>query len=156
VISGIETFRTGWTHTRGLTYDFIAGVPDDRWEFTPHPRFAPFHKQVRHLVCVQGVYIDGVRNRKTEFERKHEHYDGPLDRHSLVAALHEKDRLLEQALDAVRDEDDHAIEFYGTLPLATFLTVIPQHEAIHQGQWAFYATLGGYETPGSWKINWGL
>ena len=39
--SGIEMFRTGWQHTRGLTYDFIAAVPEDRWEFPPHDRHPP-------------------------------------------------------------------------------------------------------------------
>ncbi len=59
--SAIATFKAGWVHTRGMTFDFIAAVPEDRWEYSPHPRFAPLHKQIRHLVCVQGVYIDGIR-----------------------------------------------------------------------------------------------
>ncbi len=156
--SGIETFRPGWAHTRGLTYDFIREIPDERWESAPHPRYAPFHKQVRHIVCVQGVYIDGIRNRVTDFGKKHSHYGGPLDRDSLTAALREKDRLLEEVLDEIgpAGEEGHVIEFYGQMPLAAFLNVILHHEAIHQGQWSFYATLGGFPTPQSWQLNWGL
>jgi hypothetical protein len=55
----------------GLTVDFVRAVPDDKWDFTPVPPrragrapalyrmgqgFAPFSKQLRHVVCVRGVY----------------------------------------------------------------------------------------------------
>ncbi len=50
----------------------------------------------------------------------------------------------------------YIIEFYGKNPLGGFLNVILQHEAIHHGQWSLYAALGGFETPPSWKMNWGL
>ena len=54
-----------------LTVDFARAVPDDKWDFTPDPPgksgrtpaphrigvgFAPFCKQLRHVVCVRGVY----------------------------------------------------------------------------------------------------
>jgi uncharacterized damage-inducible protein DinB len=152
----IVTFETGWAFIRGLTFEFIEAVSDDRWEFTPHERYAPFCKQVRHMVCVQGVYIAGLRDRATDFGRKHSHYTGPLDRASLVAALREKDEDLGSALREIPDEGDYTIEFYGTRTLASYLSTIPQHEGIHHGQWSFYATLGGFETPPGWKLNWGL
>ncbi len=156
--SVIETFRTGWRHVRGLTHDYITAIPPVRWEYSPHPAFEPLHKQVRHLVCVQGVYIDGVRNRVTDFGRKHSHYSGSLDRESLVAALRAKDDLLDTALTQITPEaeDGYLIEFYGKQTLAAYLSVIPQHEAIHHGQWSLYAAFGGFETPLSWKLNWGL
>jgi hypothetical protein len=31
-----------------------------------------------------------------------------------------------------------------------------QHEAIHHGQWSVYASLAGFETPLSWRNEWGL
>ena len=79
-----------------------------------------------------------------------------IDRDSLVAALLEKDRVLGEVLDGVEDEDEIVIGFYGKLSLAAYLSVIPQHEGIHHGQWSFYAMLGGFETPDGWQINWGL
>ena len=154
----IETFLTGWEFVRGLSYEFIDAVPEDRWEFTPHERYGPFCKQVRHMVGVQGVYIGGLRDRVTDFGRKHSYYSGGLDRPSLVAALREKDAELRAALAQIdaQGPDDYIIEFYGKNSLASFLATVSQHEAIHQGQWSFYATLGGFETPKSWKLNWGL
>ena len=113
--STIGNFKRSWAHTRGLTHDFIAAVPDEHWEFSPHPRFASFAKQVRHLVCMSGVYSDGLRDRRCDFGRKHEHYKGPLDRDSLVAALREKDRQLDEVLAAISPEaeESYVIDFYG-------------------------------------------
>ncbi len=156
--SVIDTFRKNWGFVRGLSYDFIAGVPENRWEASPHTRFSPLHKQVRHMVCVQGVYTEGLRNRRTDFGKKHTHYGGPLDRDSLVAALREKDHDLERALAdlASVDPSEYVIEFYGANSLAAYLNVYATHESLHHGQWSFYAALGGWETPQSWKLNWGL
>ena len=156
--SGIATFKHGWGHIRQLTFDFIAGVPDEHWQYSPHPRHAPFHKQVRHMVCVQGVYVDGIRNRVTDFGKKHSHYVGPLDRKSLVTGLREKDRLLDETLAAIdsANEASYTIEFYGQNTLAAYLNTFIHHEAIHHGQWSIYASLAGFETPESWKLNWGL
>jgi hypothetical protein len=96
--SVIETFEANWRFVRGRTYEFIDAVPDDRWEFSPHARYAPFHKQVRHMVCVQGVYNADLSDRVTDFGRKHTHYDGGLDRESLKAALEQKDAALAGSL----------------------------------------------------------
>ena len=154
----LATFEKNWEFVRSLTYEFIEGVPDERWQFSPHPRFAAFHKQVRHVVCVQGVYTQGLRERVTDFGKKHSHYGGPLDRASLVAALRQEDRDLQLALAEIRDagDPDLVIEFYGPNTLASYLNVYTTHESIHHGQWSFYAALGGFETPESWKLNWGL
>jgi hypothetical protein len=36
-----------------------------------------------------------------------------------------------------------------------FIDTVPDHrwdhEALHHGQWSFYATLGGFETPDGWS-----
>ena len=156
--STIENFKRSWAHTRGLTHDFIAAVPDEHWQFSPHPRFATFAKQVRHLVCMSGVYGDGLRDRHCDFGRKHEHYKGPLDHDSLVAALREKDQQLDEVLAAITPEaeESYLIDFYGQNPLGAYLNVFIHHEAMHHGQWAFYAALASFETPESWKLNWGL
>ena len=85
----------------GLTADFVRAVPDDKWDFTPDlpgqsgrapaphrigDGFAPFCKQLRHVVCVRGVYNAALATRRVEWTRKHEHYLGPLTREALPAA----------------------------------------------------------------------
>src|SRR5712671_1040091 len=85
-----------------LTADFVRAVPENKWDFTPDPPaksgrapapnrigdgFAPFCKQLRHVVCVRGVYNAALATRKVDWRRKHEHYVGPLTREALLAAL---------------------------------------------------------------------
>jgi hypothetical protein len=151
----IASFRDHWTHLRELTFAFVEAVPDSHWLWSPHPRFAPFAKQVRHVICVQGVYQEGLAGRRVDFGRKHEHYSGSLERDALLAGLRARDAELEACLRAVNPEA--RVEFFGRqLGLDRYLATIAQHEAIHHGEWSFYAALGGFETPRLWKIQWGL
>ena len=154
----IETFLPSWQHARGLTLDFIRTVPDERWDWTPHPRYAPLAKQFRHVLCVQGVYVDGLVNRVASFAAKHSHYAGPLERQALLDGFAAMDERLERTLHAIgaAEEEQFEVEFYGRQKLRTYLNTFLYHEALHQGQWSFYASLGGFETPRSWQTNWGL
>ena len=158
MISVVESFRPSWAHSRDLTRDFIEGVPFDRWDWSPHFRYAPLNKQFRHMICVEGVYVDGLVNRVTDFGIKHSHYKGSLDRDSLLNGLSSVDEKLEHALGAIVEQGDeeYTIEFYGQQTLGSYLNTFLYHEALHQGQWSFYASLGNFETPSSWKLNWGL
>jgi len=92
------------------------------------------------------------------FAAKHSHYDGPLERGPLLEALKDMDSLLTRTLQDIppASEEGFEIEFYGRQKLRTYLNTFLYHEALHQGQWSFYAALGGFETPESWQINWGL
>jgi uncharacterized damage-inducible protein DinB len=42
------------------------------------------------------------------------------------------------------------------MSLADFLAHHVHHEGLHQGQWAAYAALGGFERPPQWVGLWGL
>ena len=49
------------------------------------------------------------------------------------------------------------IDFFGhRRGFARYGAVMLQHEAIHHGEWSFYAALGGFATPKGWRLNWGL
>jgi uncharacterized damage-inducible protein DinB len=156
----IDDFRSTWQHVRGqLTYDFVACVPDARWAASPHPRYRSFAKQVRHLVCVQGVYHQALREGRADFGDKHRHYDGPLERDALVAGLRDKDAALDALLEGLAREGEERFRldwFGGEISLGRFLDVLIQHEAIHHGQWSFYAALGEFDSPASWRLNWGF
>jgi len=153
----------------GLTVDFVRAVPDDKWRFTPDPPgesraqapdrigrgFAPFCKQLRHVVCVRGVYNAALMTRRVDWTRKHDHYVGPLTREALLAALEDQQQLLLGALEAV--DLSATIDWDGTpFTFALFAWEWVQHEAIHHGQWSVYAALAGFETPVSWRTSWGL
>ncbi len=153
-----------------LTVDFVRAVPADKWDFTPDPPgnlsrppalyrigqgFAPFCKQVRHVVCLRGVYNAALATRKVDWTRKHDHYVGSLIREELLAALDDKQRELLAILKTV--DTNAVIDWDGTpFTFDLFTWEFVQHEAIHHGQWSVYASLAGFDTPLSWRTSWGL
>ncbi len=152
-----------------LTADFVRAVPKEKWDFTPDlpgngralaphrigDGFAPFCKQLRHVVCVRGVYTAALATRKVDWTRKHEHYAGPLTREALLAALDDQQRQLLATLETL--DIDAPIDWDGTpFTFAQFTWEFVQHEAIHHGQWSVYASLAGFDTPLSWRTSWGL
>lgn len=166
----IDEFAHYSTVLHRLTADFARAVPDDKWHFTPDPPgasgreraphrighgFAPFSKQLRHVVCVRGVYNAALATRKVNWTRKHDHYAGALTREALLAGLDEKQK---QLLNTLRTVDvDAVIAWDGTpFTFTVFTWEFVQHEAIHHGQWSLYAALAGFDTPLSWRMSWGL
>jgi hypothetical protein len=158
VSSAAEAFRRRWAHLHEMTLTFAGAVPDRCWEQSPHPGFAPFHKQLRHVVCVRGVYNDALRTGRVDFARKHEHYSGSLERQALVEALLAKYRELNALLDALAPTlAEPAIDLFGrSITPADLAYTCVQHEAIHHGQWSLYAAHAEFEVPDLWRIQWGL
>ena len=166
----IDDFRRYSKVLHRLTADFARAVPEEKWEFRPNPPgksgrapashrigdgFAPFCNQLRHVVCVRGVYNAALATRKVDWARKHEHYAGPLTREALISALDEKQQQLIATLETV--DIDALIDWDGTpFTFALFTWEFVQHEAIHHGQWSVYASLAGFDTPVSWRTSWGL
>ena len=155
----VDDFKDRWDHINAMTSAFVDAVPDQHWDATPHPGFASFSKQLRHVACVRGVYNDGLVSGRVDFSRKHEHYSGGLTRDELVPALANKhDELLAILQDDARLEaPDFTIDFFGRPEnFAQYSYTMVQHEALHHGQWALYAAHGGYAVPSIWRIEWGL
>lgn len=112
-------------------------------------------KQVRHVVCVRGVYNAAMITKKADFSQKHDHYTGSLTREALLSALIETQRQFLATLETLDTETP--IDFGGTaFTFDDFACEVVQHEAIHHGQWSVYASLGGFQTPRSWRASWGL
>jgi uncharacterized damage-inducible protein DinB len=156
--SAAAEFKRHWQFVHKMTLDFASGVPDEHWEFSPHPRFAPFCKQVRHVICVRGLYNETVETGRADWSLKHQEYTGDMTRRSLLDALTDKHEETVKILDMIEDEGgDRTVEFIGRqLHLGEFALVIVQHESLHHGQWSLYASLAGFDTPASWRLNWGL
>ena len=166
----IDEFRHYSALLHRLTVDFARAVPEDKWDFSPDPHgksrrspaehrvgdsFAPFSKQLRHVVCVRGVYNAALAARRVDWTRKHDHYVGPLTRAALLAALDGQQRRLLGTLDTF--DVDATIDWDGTpFTFAAFTWEFVQHEAIHHGQWSLYASLAGFDTPLSWRTSWDL
>lgn len=123
--------------------------------FQPHPRFGAFSKQLRHVVCVSGVYNDAMLTKRADFSKKNEHYGGGHSRDELLAALEDKQRDFDRIVNAV--DTAASIDFSGhAFTFGTFTREVIQHEAIHHGQWSVYAALAGFQTPRSWQQSWKL
>jgi hypothetical protein len=153
-----DGFLAQWCSIDEMTLAFVDGVPDKHFAFSPHERFAPFCKQLRHVVCVRGVYNEAITNGRTDFARKHEHYSGDLSRPQLRAALVEKQKQLLALFDEpLAADQSREIDLFGRpFTLAQYTYVMTQHEALHHGEWALYASLAGFETPSLWRLRWGL
>ena len=151
-------FKRHWEFVHKMTRDFASGVSGDHWEFSPHPRFAPFCKQLRHVICVRGLYNETLGTGRADWSLKHTQYTGELTRRALLQALTDKHEAALAALDEIESNGgDRIVEFVGRqLHLGEFAHIIVQHESLHQGQWSLYASLAGFDTPASWRVNWGL
>ena len=154
----LQAFADRWNHVNAMTMEFANSVPDQSWDASPLVGFAPFSKQLRHVVCVRGVHNAGLKTGRVEFDRKHDFYDGALTRRALVSALNKAHTdLVAQLADLPADLFEPSIDFLGNrVSHAQFLYGYVQHEAIHHGQWSLYAASGGYETPAIWRLQWGL
>jgi uncharacterized damage-inducible protein DinB len=154
----LKTFTERWKHINAMTTEFANAVPDDFWESSPLEGFAPFSKQLRHVVCVRGVYNEGLRAGAVDFAEKHKFYEGPLTRGALVDALDQRHSELLSLLRGLPADPYRArIDFFGNeVSCAQYLYGYVQHEAIHHGQWSIYAASAGYEPPAIWRLEWGL
>lgn len=152
----IDAFRQRWQHVHDMTTAFATAVPDPDWQRSPHAGFAPFNKQLRHVVCVRGVYNDGLLTGRVDFSRKHEHYAGALTRSDLLAGLESKYEALVKILASPETLRDSIDVFGRQESYMEYLYVYVQHEAIHHGQWSLYAAHAGFQVPDLWRLQWGL
>jgi hypothetical protein len=58
----IDEFERSWKYICGMRDAFINGVPENRWQFSHHPKFAPLVKQFKHVIKVYGSYVERLRN----------------------------------------------------------------------------------------------
>jgi uncharacterized damage-inducible protein DinB len=154
----IDDFLARWRFVRGMTTDFLTEATDECLDERLGPGFVTIREQAAHLAEVQGIYQFALRGEPVDWERKPQFSPVGDDREAIAAALAERDRELEELLDALRpDPAAFRVDWYSTeLGLSGFGAVFIQHESIHHGQWAAYAAMGGHRRPGSWLLNWGL
>jgi len=155
----IEQFEKTWFYNRQITTDFLDAIPEDKWHFTHHPKYAPLAKQFRHMTCVYGVYIDGFRNQAVDFNKKHSHYSGPLVKQEIKVDLAKKDGELRKVLNQMKETgiESFRLDFFGiNMTFTEYTHLLIQHECMHIGIWSTAAVAAGFELPKSWKTDWGF
>lgn len=143
----IKSAVAEWKYTSGETLKRIEAIPEDKWNFSPHPEFGPFSKQVRHVICCRGVFSEAFLNGKLDFSKKHSFYAGSLERAELLKALHESTAKVSEILTALSTADlsKYGVDYYGdTLGFVEHFSALVCHEAYHRGEWAVYAANGGF------------
>lgn len=155
----IEQFAKTWWYNRKITMDFLEAIPESHWNYSHHPKYAPFSKQFRHVTCVYGVYIDGFKNQAVDFSKKHSYYSGPLTKDALRIDLLKKDQEMKDILAAMPDSavESFELDFFGVkMSFTEYTHILIQHECMHIGIWSTMAAFGGFELPQSWKNDWGF
>jgi hypothetical protein len=155
----VEQFERTWFYTRSLTNDFLDTIPDDKWNYTHHPKFSVLSKQFRHVASVYGVYIAGFKNSSADFTKKHSHYTGALSKADIKADLLKKDEKLKIVLNELKTSDlsQFRLNFFGNhLSFTEYTHILIQHECMHIGIWSNAAAFGEFPLPQSWKDEWGF
>jgi uncharacterized damage-inducible protein DinB len=155
----VEEFENSWAYTRNMTNEFIKCVPEDKWNFSYHPKFGALSKQFRHMVCVYGCYIDAFKTREMDLAKKKSYYSKPLERQDILSALDQMDLQLKAVLADLKNQDlnEMTIDFFGqAMGFCEFCDVLIQHECAHFGIWSNYAAFGEFDTPEMWKNDWKL
>jgi len=155
----IEQFKKTWFYNRQITTDFLDAIPEDKWDFTHHPKYGPLSKQFRHMTCVYGVYIEGFRHQAVDFSRKHSHYTGQLTKTDIRTDLQKKDEELKSLLEQFTPDmiEKFRLDFFGVnMSFSEYTHVLIQHECMHIGIWSNAAIFAGFELPKSWKSDWGF
>jgi uncharacterized damage-inducible protein DinB len=154
----LAQFAKSWQFTRSLTYDFLHVLSADNLTYSPQLEFGTLGKQIRHIGDVQGCYVDALGTGQVDFSKKRMDKTMEGSAEKLEAYLREQDKYLYDTLskydkDPIKDE----IKWHTcNLSVLEHLFLLPQHEAIHQGQWSLAARQAGIDLPKSWVDNWNL
>ena len=155
----IEEFENTWSYTRKMTTSFIDCVPEDKWQYSHHPKFAPLCKQFFHMVKVYGCYISAFESRKLDLSKKKLFFSGYGNRADVQAALTNLDTKLKVELAKLKETglDGFNVDLFGmSMGFTEYTHVMIQHEVSHFGVWANYAAFGGFKTPTMWQEEWNL
>ena len=154
----LAQFAKTWQFTRSLTYDFLHCLKEEDLLYSPQLQFGTIGKHIRHLGDVQHCYVKALETGKADFSKKQMDISMETSVERLENHLREQDTYLYNELskfnkDPIKEEISwHTCQ----MSVLEHLFLLPQHEAIHQGQWSLAARQAGIELPKSWVDNWGL
>jgi uncharacterized damage-inducible protein DinB len=154
----LAQFDHSWQFTRSLTLDFLAGLSEENLSYSPQLEFGTIGKLIRHVGDVQEVYACALQTGTVDFSLKRRDYTMETSLERLNSYLQEQDKKLHDILSGYEKDPLKEMIQWPTEKLSVLehLFLLPQHEAIHQGQWSLAARQAGIDLPKSWKDSWGL
>lgn len=147
-----------WRQTRGLTYDLLHALPYAVMNFSPHPEFGTFVRQIRHIGDMQACYLLGLETGTMDFSAQRRQRALEQSKEHLEAYLRDLDaRLLEVVRSLTPERLARPIAWEGErlTPIQHLMRLL-QHESLHHGMWAVYAKVADLPLPPSWKASWAL
>lgn len=147
-----------WRRTRDLTYDLLHALPYAVMNFSPHPDFGTFIRQIRHVGDIQACYTEAIKSGTMDFAAQPRQRALERSKEHLEAYLRRLDEELFALLGAMTDDQRRRVIAWGQAraPLLQHLMWLLQHETLHHGMWAFYAKIAELPLPDSWRQAWTL
>ncbi len=154
----LAQFAKTWQFTRSLTFDFIHCLTEENLLYSPQLQFGTLGKHLRHIGDVQECYVKALESGKADFSKKRMDASMETSLSKLEEHLKEQDEYLYKTLATFsKDPLKEQIQWESTkMSVLEHLFLLPQHEAIHQGQWSLASRQAGIDLPKSWVDNWGL
>jgi len=147
-----------WQQTRALTYDLLRVLPPAVLNFSPHPDFGTFSRQIRHTGDIQACYLAALESGRMDFAAQPRQRKIEQSKDHLEAYLRALDASL---LEAVRglsgDRLTRLIAWEGEqlTPLRHLVRLLHTRRS-HHGMWAIYAKVADLPLPSSWRNSWAL
>lgn len=156
--SELEQWAREWQQTRALTYDLLRALPYAVMNFSPHPEFGTFVRQIRHAADIQACYVLALDTGKMDFTVQPRQRALEQSKEHLEAYLRELDeRLLEAVGTMTAERLARPVAWSGEqVTLLQHLMRLLQHETLHHGMWAIYAKVVDLPLPESWRTSWSL
>ena len=147
-----------WQQTRGLTYDLLHVLPPAVLNFSPHPDFGTFSRQIRHAGDIQACYLAALETGRMDFAAQPRQRKVEQSKDHLEGYLRALDTSLLEAVRALRGERLSRLIVWDGEQLSPLrhLVRLLQHETLHHGMWAIYAKVVDLPLPPSWRASWAL
>ena len=156
-VESLGQWAKEWAQTRQLTYDLLAALPYAVMNFSPHPDFGTFARQIRHIGDIQACYLLGLQTGRMDFKARPRQRALEQSKEHLEAYLRDLDTQLSEVLRTLAGEQPTRPIAWedGEVSALQHLMRLLQHETLHHGMLALYARVADLPLPASWRI-WAL
>jgi hypothetical protein len=154
----LAQWAEAWRQTRALTYDLLAVLPPAVLNFSPHPDFGTFSRQIRHAGDVQACYQAALESGTMDFSAVPRQRQAEQSKDHLEGYLRALDASLLETVRGLRGERLTRPILWDGEPLSPLrhLVRLLQHETLHHGMWTIYAKVADLPIPPSWRASWAL